>query len=69
MRWRRILQYRSVKRRQIRMNKKLKDALLKIVGIFLGIIFGLAGALFLQWRLEKQMKTRGYVLEQYWRKI
>jgi len=51
------------------MNKKLKDALLKIVGIFLGIIFGLAGALFLQWRLEKQMKTRGYVLEQYWRKI
>jgi len=47
------------------MNKKLKDA---IVGLLLGIIFGLAGALFLQWRLEKQMEKRGYILECCWRK-
>lgn len=50
------------------MNKRLKDALLKISAILLGIVFGVTGALFLQWRFEKQMEKRGYVLEQYWRK-
>jgi len=47
------------------MDKKIKDA---IIGIILGIIFGVAGALFLQWRLEKQMERRGYKLSCYWEK-
>ena len=50
------------------MNKRLKDALLKISAILLGIIGGVTLALILEWRFRKQMEKRGYILECYWKK-
>lgn len=50
------------------MNKRLKEILLNISFFLLGIIGGVALAAILEWRFNKQMEKRGYVLEYYWRK-